>query len=103
MNDIEYNNNVFLNYCISVNNTIVPVNYTKKQEVNINIIVVRKPQLIDKIFVICVASLMSIIFINLGCALDVDQLKHCIKKPIAPAATFVAQFVLLPIVSYLNY
>lgn len=63
-----------------------------------NIIVVRKPQLIDKIFVICVACLMCIIFINLGCALDVEQLKQCVKRPIAPAASFFAQFIILPIV-----
>lgn len=82
---------------------MVPVKYTKEHEVNLNIIVLRKPQLIDKIFVICVASLMSIIFINLGCALDVEQLKQCIRKPIAPLATFVAQFLLLPVVSDLNH
>lgn len=65
---------------------------------HMNIIVVRKPQLIDKIFIICVAGLMSIIFINLGCALDVEQLKQCVRRPIAPAASFFAQFVILPIV-----
>lgn len=63
-----------------------------------NIVVIRKSQLIDKVFVICVASLMSIIFINLGCALDVEQLKQCVRKPIAPASSFFAQFLVLPIV-----
>lgn len=92
-----------LNCCVLENDTVVPVKYTKEHEVNVNIIVLRKPQLIDKIFVICVASLMSIIFINLGCALDVEQLKQCVRKPIAPAATFVAQFLLLPIVSYFKH
>lgn len=64
-----------------------------------NIVVVRKPQLIDTIFIICVASLMSIIFINFGCALDIEQLKQCIRKPIAPLASFFSQFLILPIVS----
>lgn len=91
------------NYYVSENDTVVPVKYTKEHDINLNIVVVRKPQLIDKIFVICVASLMSIIFINLGCALDVEQLKQCVRKPIAPAVTFVAQFILLPIVSYLKH
>lgn len=63
-----------------------------------NIKVIRKPQLIDKIFVICIAGLMSIIFINFGCALDVTQIKQCVKKPIAPAASFFVQFLILPIV-----
>lgn len=67
---------------------------------HVNIIVVRKQQLIDRIFVICVAGLMSIIFINFGCALDTDQLKQCIKKPIAPAVSFFAQFLILPIVCF---
>lgn len=69
--------------------------------VHINIVVIRKPQLIDKIFVICVAGLMSIVFINLGCALDIKQLKQCIRKPIAPVASFFAQFLILPIVCLL--
>lgn len=63
-----------------------------------NIAVVRKPQLIDKIFAICVVGLMSIIFINLGCVIDIEQLKQCVKKPIAPAVSFIAQFIILPIV-----
>lgn len=67
-------------------------------DVHMNIVVIRKPQLIDKVFVICVASLMSIIFINFGCALDVQQLKQCVRKPIAPASSFFAQFLVLPIV-----
>ncbi|CAI6371345.1 unnamed protein product [Macrosiphum euphorbiae] len=66
-----------------------------------NIKVIRKPQLIDKIFVICVAVLMTIIFINLGCALDVAQLKQCVRKPIAPAVSFFAQFLILPILSFI--
>lgn len=68
-----------------------------------NIVVIRKPQIIDKIFVICVASLMSIIFINFGCALDLEQLKQCVRKPIAPAASFFAQFLILPIVNLLEF
>lgn len=91
------------NYYVLENDTVVPIKYSKEHEDNLNIIVIRKPQLIDKIFVICVASLMSIIFINLGCALDVEQLKQCVRKPIAPAATFVAQFILLPVVSYFKH
>jgi len=80
------------------NNTIVSVK--NSSDAHMNIEVVRKPQLIDKIFVICVAGLMSIIFINLGCALDVEQLKQCVRKPIAPAASFFAQFLVLPILSF---
>lgn len=71
--------------------------------VNKNIIVVRKTQLIDKIFVICVAGLMSIIFINLGCAIDLEQLKQCVRKPIAPAISYLAQFLILPLVSYFKH
>lgn len=63
-----------------------------------NIAVFRKPHLIDKIFIYCVIGLMSIIFINFGCAMDVDQLKQCVAKPIAPATSFFVQFLILPIV-----
>ncbi|CAH1713956.1 unnamed protein product [Aphis gossypii] len=67
---------------------------------HMNIKVIRKPQLIDKIFVVSVAVLMSIIFINLGCAIDVEQLKQSVRKPIAPAVSFFAQFLILPILSF---
>ncbi|KAL5232650.1 hypothetical protein ACI65C_000060 [Semiaphis heraclei] len=96
----------FLGYtklCLQVvkfeNNTVQYV--LNSSEVHMNIKVVRKPQLIDKIFVICVAVLMTIIFINLGCAIDVDQLKLCVRKPIAPVASFFAQFLILPILSFI--
>lgn len=80
------------------NNTIQVLNSSQD---HMNIKVIRKPQLIDKIFVICVAVLMTIIFINLGCALDVEQLKQCVRKPIAPVASFFAQFLILPILSFI--
>lgn len=83
----------------TVNNTIVPVK--NASDGHMNVVVNRKPQLIDTIFIICVAGLMSIIFINFGCALDVEQLKLCARKPIAPVASFVAQFIILPLVSLL--
>ncbi|XP_060841208.1 ileal sodium/bile acid cotransporter-like [Rhopalosiphum padi] len=79
------------------NNTYLVLN---SSDVHMNIKVIRKPQLIDKIFVICVAVLMTIIFINLGCALDVEQLKLSVRKPIAPAVSFFAQFLILPILSF---
>lgn len=78
------------------NDTIIAVK--NSSDVHMNIKVIRKPQPIDKIFIVCVAGLMSIIFINLGCALDVSQLKQCVRKPIAPAASFFVQFLILPIV-----
>ncbi|XP_050428614.1 ileal sodium/bile acid cotransporter-like isoform X2 [Adelges cooleyi] len=62
-------------------------------ENHINVVVVRKQRLIDNVFIVSVAILMSIIFINLGCALELKQLKECIKKPIAPIITFLAQFI----------
>jgi len=87
---------MFLLYIFAENDTMIVLN---SSDVHMNIIVIRKPQLIDKIFVISVAILMSIIFINLGCAIDVEQLKQSVRKPIAPAVSFFAQFLILPIVS----
>ncbi|VVC26489.1 Hypothetical protein CINCED_3A011328 [Cinara cedri] len=80
------------------NNTIIAVKTSS--DVHMNIKVIRTPQIIDKIFVICVAGLMSILFINFGCALDVVQLKQCIRKPISPAISFFVQFLIIPIASF---
>lgn len=84
-----------INY-VAENDKIMAVR--NSSDTHMNIVVIRKSQLIDKIFVICVAVLMSIIFINFGCALDINQLKQCVRKPIAPAASFFVQFLILPIV-----
>ena len=61
--------------------------------------VVRPERVIDKVFVYSVAILVSIIYINFGCALDWSVFKKTIRKPVGPVIGFLTQFLLMPVVS----
>lgn len=61
--------------------------------------VIRKKRVIDTIFTSSVATLVSILYINFGCALKWGELFRNLKRPIGPGIGFVAQFVFMPLVS----
>lgn len=62
------------------------------------IVIIREERLIDTIFTISVASLVSILYINFGAALDLAKLKNILLKPIGPTIAFFGQFLFLPLV-----
>ncbi|EFN78725.1 ileal sodium/bile acid cotransporter isoform X2 [Harpegnathos saltator] len=64
------------------------------------ITVIREERTIDTIFTISVAVLVSILYINFGCAMDWDICRNTLKKPIGPAIGFVCQFVIMPLLSF---
>lgn len=61
--------------------------------------VVRQERAIDKAFTISVAILVSVIYINFGCAVDWLVMKSTIKRPIGPVIGLFAQFFVMPLVS----
>lgn len=63
------------------------------------VIIVRKTRIIDTVFIVSVASLVSILYINFGAALDLRKVKNSLRKPIGPAIAFFCHFVFLPVVS----
>lgn len=62
------------------------------------VIVIRRERIIDKIFVISVASLMTILYVNFGAALDIQKVKGVLIRPIGPAIAFFCHFIVLPLV-----
>ncbi|CAB3406091.1 unnamed protein product [Caenorhabditis bovis] len=56
---------------------------------------------LTKYFVISVVLLISMANIMMGCELDIDAVFGTLKKPVAPAIGLFAQFVMMPILSYL--
>lgn len=68
-------------------------------EGKLDVRVIREQTVVDTIFVATVATLVCIIYINFGCALDWNEPKKIIKKPIGPAIGFAGQFVLMPLVN----
>lgn len=63
------------------------------------ITVIRKKRVIDVAFTASVATLVSIIYINFGCALNWGELKTSLKKPIGPIIGCIGQFIFMPVVS----
>ncbi|XP_014214852.1 ileal sodium/bile acid cotransporter-like [Copidosoma floridanum] len=66
----------------------------------INVIVIRSVRLVDKLFTASVAILVSILYINFGCAMDWDSCKKTIKRPVGPLIGCFCQFLLMPMISY---
>ncbi|KAJ8675650.1 hypothetical protein QAD02_011436 [Eretmocerus hayati] len=71
-----------------------------KSEV-VNLIVTRRMRKVDIIFTASVAILVSILYINFGCAVDWDVCKKTIKRPIGPLIGCFCQFICMPMISYL--
>ncbi|XP_058789445.1 ileal sodium/bile acid cotransporter-like isoform X2 [Phymastichus coffea] len=66
----------------------------------INVIIIRRVRIIDHVFTGSIALLVSILYINFGCAIDWDVCTKTIKRPIGPLIGCVCQFVLMPLISY---
>lgn len=72
------------------------------QSDNLDVVITRAERLIDKLFIISVATLVSILYINFGAALDLKKVKHVLRRPIGPAIAFACHFLFLPLVSDLT-
>ena len=55
----------------------------------------------SKIFGYSVAVLISLAYINFGCALDLGVMKEVLRRPVGPAIGFVSQFIFMPVCSFL--
>ncbi|XP_044754868.1 ileal sodium/bile acid cotransporter isoform X2 [Coccinella septempunctata] len=66
----------------------------------LDVIVIRKHRLIDTIFTVSVATLVSIIYINFGCFLNWGELKRNLKRPVGPVIGLCSQFIFMPLLSY---
>lgn len=66
----------------------------------LNVSVPRPPKIIHKVFNGLVATIVSLNYINMGCALDLKTVKAVIKKPIGPVVGLFCQFLIMPTVGY---
>ncbi|XP_054288932.1 ileal sodium/bile acid cotransporter-like [Macrosteles quadrilineatus] len=67
----------------------------------LKVTVTRKKRIIDTVFMSSVIVLVSIIFINFGCALDWPFLRKSLRRPVGPAIGFFSQFIIMPLLSYM--
>ena len=63
------------------------------------VVVTRKERVIDKVFTISVATLVSVLFVNFGCALDRKILLETLKQPTSLFIGVIPQFIFMPLVS----
>lgn len=68
----------------------------------LKVTVARKKRVIDQVFLTSVIILVSIIFINFGCALDWEFLRQSLKRPIGPGIGMFSQFIIMPLVRQAN-
>jgi sodium/bile acid cotransporter 3/5 len=68
---------------------------------SVSVKVARSERVIDQVFTYSVAVLVSIIYINFGCALDWSVFKKTVRRPLGPVIGFVSQFLIMPLVSFL--
>lgn len=66
----------------------------------VNVKVVRNQRVIDQIFTYSVAVLVSVIYINFGCALDWSVFRNTIRRPVGPIIGFFCQFLIMPLISF---
>lgn len=65
------------------------------------VIIIRRERIIDTIFIVSVASLMTILYVNFGAALDIQKVKGVIFRPVGPGIAFFCHFIVLPLVNFL--
>lgn len=63
------------------------------------VVITRPERLIDTLFIISVATLVSMLYINFGAALDLRKVNGVLRRPIGPAIAFFCHFLFLPLVS----
>lgn len=67
---------------------------------SITVKVVRSERVIDRLFTYSVAVLVSVIYINFGCALEWSTFKKTVRRPIGPIIGFMSQFLIMPLISF---
>ncbi|CAH1185766.1 unnamed protein product [Phyllotreta striolata] len=83
--------------------TVVSVrdrNSPKKIADGVNVTVVRKKRPIDIAFTASVVILISILYVNFGCAMNWGDFKGILKKPVGPAIGLFGHFFIMPLLSY---
>lgn len=63
------------------------------------VVIIREVRTIDHIFTGSVATLVSLLYINFGAALNLKNLRGILVRPIGPAIGFFGQFLIMPLVS----
>lgn len=100
--------NLFNSYCDIIHNNITGRtaiscrNLSDEILAKLDVVIIRKPRIIDTIFTVSVVILVSLVAVNFGCTMDWTKPKEILKKPVGPIAGFCGQFIFMPLVRILN-
>lgn len=84
------------------NNTDLSIKVPEKHYILVaKATVTRRQNFLDTIFKCIVAGFVIILYINFGAALDLIIMKQIILKPIGPVIGFIAQFLIMPLLSFI--
>lgn len=65
--------------------------------------VIRKIRPVDKIFRLVIYTVQIFVAMGFGCKLDLNVVKECLVRPIAPGIGLGCQYILMPLVSFSNF
>lgn len=82
-----------------LNVTTLPDNVASKESALL-VQVVRPHRAIDTIFIVTIITLMSVVYINFGAALNLEVLRGLVTRPVGPCIGFITQVVGMPLLSY---
>ena len=72
----------------------------KSESGDLKVIVRRKQSTLSTIFTVSVAVLVTLNYINMGCALDSKIVGSVLRHPVAPAVGILSQYLIMPIMAY---
>jgi len=72
----------------------------QEKETILPVSVVRKKTIQSKLFAYSVAILVSLAYINMGCAMDLKVVRETLKKPIGPLIGFICQYIFMPLIAF---
>lgn len=67
---------------------------------DLKVIVRRKQSTISTVFTVSVAVLVSLNYINMGCALDMKVVGSVLRHPVAPAVGIMSQYAIMPLMAF---
>lgn len=62
--------------------------------------VLKRERTVTRAFIISVAVLVTLSYVNMGCALDLAVVKTVLLKPVGPLVGFLCQYLIMPLVAY---
>ncbi|XP_023222731.1 ileal sodium/bile acid cotransporter-like [Centruroides sculpturatus] len=62
--------------------------------------VLKKERAVTKAFIISVAIIVTLSYVNMGCAVDLTVVKNVLLKPFGPIVGFLCQYLIMPLIAY---